>query len=89
MASLQYVLAQTTINLPPRDAVAEIHLLRIDLKRREFDFDVLRCIDAVWRFPTLFELAHSGQIRMVAAYKRPTSADAAKWSCSNYYLPTA
>lgn len=83
--TLAFALAPSTVNLSPRDAVPEIHLLRIDLKTRELDFEVLRTIDAVWRFPTFFELAYDSETRVVAAYKRPASADRDKWLCSGYY----
>ncbi len=91
--TLQYAVAPATINLAPRTAVPEIHLLRIELKTPELDFAALRCIDAVWQFPTLFELTFQGRTRVAAAYKRPASGDndgnknsnATKWICSNHY----
>src|SRR5690606_32074086 len=58
-------------------------------KSTELHEDVLRCIDGAVQFPILFEL-HQGQgdqakTQVVAAYKRPSEADASRWVLSSYF----
>lgn len=85
----QYKLAPETINLPARPGVPEIQIFSIQLKFTELHEDVLRCIDGAVQFPILFEL-HQGQgdqakTQVVAAYKRPSEADASRWVLSSYF----
>lgn len=85
----QYKLAPETINLPARPGVPEIQIFSIQLKSTELHEDVLRCIDGAVQFPILFEL-HQGQgdqarTQVVAAYKRPSEADASRWVLSSYF----
>lgn len=85
----QYKLAPETINLPARPGVPEIQIFSIQLKSTELHEDVLRCIDGAVQFPILFEL-HQGQgdqakTQAVAAYKRPSEADASRWVLSGYF----
>ena len=85
----QYKLAPETINLPARPGVPEVQVFSIQLKATELDEDVLRCIDGAVQYPVVFEL-HQGQgeqakTRVVAAYKRPSEADASRWVLSNYF----
>jgi hypothetical protein len=85
----QYKLAPETINLPARPGVPEIQVFSIQLKSTELHEDVLRCIDGAVQFPILFEL-HQGQggqakTQVVAAYKRPSEADASRWVLSGYF----
>lgn len=92
-----YKLAPETINLPARPGVPEIQIFSIQLKSTELHEDVLRCIDGAVQFPILFEL-NQGQgdqatTQVVAAYKRPSEADASRWVLSGYFatdwLPAA
>jgi hypothetical protein len=46
---------------------------------------VLRCIDLAIPFPILFELRYDGKVKPVAAFKRPSEADASKWVISEYF----
>lgn len=85
----QYKLAPETINLPARPSVPEIQIFSVQLKTSELHEDVLRCIDGAVQFPIIFEL-HQGQgdqaqTRVVAAYKRPSEADASRWVLSDYF----
>ena len=85
----QYKLAPETINLPARPGVPEIQVFSIQLKSTELHEDVLRCIDGAVQFPIMFEL-HQGQgdqakTQVVAAYKRPSEADASRWVLSSYF----
>lgn len=84
-----FKLAPETINLPARPGVPEIQIFSIQLKFTELHEDVLRCIDGAVQFPILFEL-HQGQgdqakTQVVAAYKRPSEADASRWVLSSYF----
>ncbi|MCY1261619.1 hypothetical protein D9M68_109490 [compost metagenome] len=93
----QYKLAPETINLPARPSVPEIQVFSIQLKTTELHEDVLRCIDGAVQFPILFELQQGqgdkAQTQVVAAYKRPSDADASRWVLSSYFatdwLPAA
>ena len=85
----QYKLAPETINLPARPGVPEIQIFSIQLKTTELHEDVLRCIDGVVQFPLLFELnrgqGDQAKTQVVAAYKRPSEADASRWVLSSYF----
>ncbi|EKM97608.1 hypothetical protein C211_00437 [Stutzerimonas degradans] len=79
-----YKLAPETINLPARGGVAEIQVFDITLKTAELDEDVLRAIDHAIPHPIIFQLHHAQCTRMVAAFKRPSEADASKWVIDGY-----
>jgi hypothetical protein len=85
----QYKLAPETINLPARPGVPEIQVFSIHLKSTELHEDVLRCIDDAVKFPILFELnlgeGPQAKTQVVAAYKRPSEADASRWVLSSYF----
>jgi hypothetical protein len=85
----QYKLAPETINLPARPGVPEIQIFSVQLKSTELDEDVLRCIDGAVQFPILFELnqgqGDQARTQVVAAYKRPSEADASRWVLSSYF----
>jgi hypothetical protein len=81
----QYKLAPETINLPAKPGVPEVHVFRIVLKTGELSVDVLKCIDRAVKFPIVFELEHEGKIKVIAAHKRPSQADAGKWFVSDYF----
>lgn len=81
----QYKLAPETINLPAKPGVPEVQVFRIVLKTGELSVDVLKCIDVAVQFPVVFELEHEGKIKVVAAHKRPSEADATKWVVSDYF----
>lgn len=78
-------LAPETLNLAATRAVAEIQVLRIRQKRAELHADVLQSIERVIPFPLIFELAHDGRVRTVAAYKRPSEADRTHWVVSRHF----
>jgi hypothetical protein len=85
----RYKLAPETINLAAKPGVPEIQVFAIQLKTAELHRDVLRCIDGAVQFPIVFELTHGqgaeARTQVVAAYKRPSEADAASWVCSDYF----
>lgn len=80
-----YKLAPETINLPARGGVAEVQIFDIVLKNAELDEDVLRAIDRAIPLPIIFQLRHEQRTRMVAAFKRPSEADANKWVIDGYF----
>lgn len=81
----QYKLAPETINLPARGSVVEIQIFDIALKTAELDEEVLRAIDRAIPLPIIFQLHHQQRTRMVAAFKRPSEADASKWVVDGYF----
>lgn len=83
----QYKLAPETINVEGTPAAPEIQVFSITLKSDELNLDVLRCIDQAIPFPLIFELHHEGNVKPIAAYKRPNEADATKWVVSQYFSP--
>ncbi|MBS0213575.1 MAG: DUF4391 domain-containing protein [Proteobacteria bacterium] len=89
----QYKLAPETINLPASPGVPEIQVFSVRLRAPELHHDVLRGMDSAIAFPILFELNFEDRIQVVAAYKRPSEADASRWVRSDYFasewLPTS
>lgn len=81
----QYKLAPETINIKGTPSVSEIQIFSVALKDGELKMEVLRCIDQAIPFPILFELRFDGKVKPVAAFKRPSEADAAKWVISEYF----
>ena len=81
----KYKLAPETINLAAAKAVSEIQVFGISLRNGKLDEDVLRAIDRAIPFPLVFELNWSGKRKAVAAFKRPSDADPAKWVVSAYF----
>lgn len=85
----RYKLAPETINLAAKPGVPEIQVFAILLKTPELHRDVLRCIDSAVQFPIIFELTQGQEAKastqVVAAYKRPSEADASSWVCSEYF----
>jgi len=85
----RHKLAPETINLAAKPGVPEIQVFAIQLKTPELHHDVLRCIDGAIPFPIIFELTQGqgaeARTQVVAAYKRPSEADAASWVCSDYF----
>ena len=81
----KFKLAPETINLAATRAVSEIQVFGISLRTNKLDEGVLRAIDRAIPFPLVFELTWSGKRRAVAAFKRPSEAEAAKWVVSEYF----
>ena len=80
-----YKLAPETINIPSTEAVSEIQVFQISLKSSQLDHRVLQAIDKAIPFPILFEVSYRGQIRLLAAYKRPHENDRSRWVISRYF----
>ncbi len=81
----KYKLAPETINLDATKTVAEIQVFEINLRTSECDEDILRAIDKAIPYPLIFELIHGDKRKVIAAYKRPSEADSAKWVVSEYF----
>jgi hypothetical protein len=81
----KYKLAPETTNLAATKAVSEIQVFDISLRTGKLDEEVLRAIDRAIPFPLIFELSCSGKRKAVAAFKRPSDADATKWVVSGYF----
>ncbi|SHH81243.1 DUF4391 domain-containing protein [Desulfofustis glycolicus] len=81
----QHKLAPETVNLKASKAVPEIQIFSITLKGDELKPEVLRCIDLAIPFPIIYELRFDGKAKPVAAFKRPSEADASKWVISEYF----
>ena len=80
-----YKLAPETINLPAKPDVPEIEVFEIALKTPDLSHAVLRCIDKAIPFPILFNLRFEGRTQPVAAYKRPSEANASQWVVGDYH----
>jgi len=81
----QHKLSPETTNLPARADVPEIQVFTIALKAEDLDENVLRCIDKAITFPILYEVMFEDRIKEMAAYKRPSEADSAKWVVGDYF----
>jgi len=81
----QYKLAPETINLPAKPEVPEIQIFTILLKKEDIHEDVFRTIDKAIAFPIFYELVYENRIKSIAAYKRPSDADASKWVVDSYF----
>ncbi|SMX79183.1 protein of unknown function (DUF4391) [Brevibacterium sp. 239c] len=69
-----YKLAESTINLSGNDAVPEVQVFRLDVKKDDLSDLVLTAIDKAIQYPIIFEIARTldaePQVRLVAAHKR-------------------
>ena len=81
----QYKLAPETINIKGTPSVPEIQVFSVALKDGELKPEVLRCIDQTIPLPILFEFKYDDKVKPVAAFKRPSEADSAKWVISEYF----
>jgi hypothetical protein len=91
----QYKLAPETLNLSASRSVPEIQVFTLALKpgvNEELPEDIMRTIDKAIGFPILFELREPagendrlGRLRVAAAYKRPSEAEAGKWVVGDYF----
>lgn len=83
--SWAYKLAPETINLAASPSVPEIQVFELRMRGSDIDDEVLQAIDKAIPFPILFELRKGEERRLVAAYKRPSEADAGKWVVSEHF----
>jgi len=86
----RFKLAPETTNIPAGPGVSEIQIFGLELKPgvEHPSESVLRCIDAAIAFPIFYEAVaqgESGQVRVLAAYKRTSEADSAKWVVGEYF----
>ena len=81
----QYKLAPETINLQATNTVAEIQVFDIKLKVKEIDETLLRIIDKAIPFPIFFQIYRNDEVKVRAAYKRPSDGDKNKWVVESYF----
>jgi hypothetical protein len=81
----QYKLAPETINIAAKPAVPEIQVFGVSLKTKMLSDTVLRTIDKAISFPIFYELTFENQVKITAAYKRPSEADSSKWVVGAYF----
>jgi len=79
-----YKLAPETINLSSTSAVPEIQIFDIRLKGKEISEDLLRSMDRAIPFPIIFQLYRGDEVKVKAAYKRPSDVDKSKWVVDAY-----
>ena len=80
----QYKLASSTINLQATSSVPEIQIFDIRLKGNALDEALLRVIDKAIPFPIFYQIYRGNEVKVKAAYKRPSDADKAKWVIEAY-----
>lgn len=80
----QYKLAPETINLAATTAVPEIQIFDIKLKAQEIDEELLRAMDRAIPFPIIYQIYRQSEVKVKAAYKRPSDADKSKWVIDSY-----
>jgi hypothetical protein len=81
----EYKLSPETINIPPGEGVQEIQILKIQSKVPELDEEVYRTIDEAIPSNVFCEVMLANKVKLVAAYKRPSEADASKWVTGVYF----
>lgn len=83
--SWEYKLSPETVNLPSTPEVPEIQIIYLHLKKIDFSGDIVRAVDDIIPYPTLFELIYEGLSMSCIAYKRPSEADKQKWVIDGHY----
>ena len=78
-------LAPATINLVATKQVSEIQILQVASRTAELSHEVLHTIDRAIPSPLIFELAYNSHLMMIAAHKRPSEADRARWVVGDYF----
>ena len=81
----QYKLASATINLQATSSVPEIQIFDIQLKGDELDESLLKVIDKAIPFPIFYQIYRGDEVKIKAAYKRPSDADKNKWVVESYF----
>jgi len=84
-----YKLATETINLAATESVPEIEIFDIYLKKgvenKEVDRAILELIDKAIPLPIIYQIHREDEVKVVAAYKRPSESDANKWVVESYF----
>ncbi len=80
-----FKLAPETINLAATKSVTEIQVFGVSLRSADFSEDILSAIDRAIPYPIVFELTQGGKRKAIAAFKRPSEADGARWVVSEYF----
>ena len=80
----QYKLAPETTNLTATPAVPEIQIFDIRLKGNDVEEALLRVIDKAIPFPIIYQIYRGDEVKVKAAYKRPSDVDKSKWVIEAY-----
>ena len=83
----RYKLAPETVRLAATPEVPEIQVFELALKGPTLNEEVARTIDRAIPFPIVFELTFAGQVKALAAWKRPLESNPGTWT-TNHYLAT-
>jgi len=81
----QYKLAPNTLNLDATDKVPEIQIFDLFIKTTEVDQVLLEAIDKAIPLPIIFQIHTDNQIKVKAAYKRPSESAGNKWVIESYF----
>ncbi len=81
----QYKLAPETINLSATPTVPEVQIFDIRLKGKELDEALMKVIDKAIPFPIIYQIYRDNEVKIKAAYKRPSDADKNKWVVESYF----
>lgn len=81
----KHKLSPDTINLPAREGFTEIQIFEITIREPELGTEVLTVIDKAILYPIFFRLRYEGQVKGVAAYKRPAADGSGKWLFEEYF----
>jgi hypothetical protein len=81
----KHKLSPETLNLPGTKSVPEMQIFGISLRTDDLSETILRTIDKAISFPIFFELSYQGNVKISAAYKRPSEADSASWVVDSYF----
>ena len=81
----QYKLAPETINLTATPTVPEIQIFDILLRGNELDESLLKVIDKAIPFPIFYQIYRGNEVKVKAAYKRPSDSDKNKWVIESYF----
>ena len=81
----QYKLAPNTLNLDATDKVPEIQIFDLFIKTKEVDQVLLEAIDKAIPLPIIFQIHTDKQIKVKAAYKRPSASANNRWVIESYF----
>ncbi len=81
----QYKLAPDTLNLDATDKVPEIQIFDVFLKTKEVDQALLEVIDKTINYPIIFQIHKGDNVKIKAAYKRPSESANNKWVIEAYF----
>ncbi len=81
----EYKLSPETINTPSGEGVQEIQILKIQLRVPDVNKKIFQVIDQAIPSHIFYEIAVANELKLIAAYKRPSDADTSKWVTGTYF----